>query len=495
MMRLRHFINMSQTCIVGRNVSIPKNFITKERVLKDLVISDTRDSDFESRQDLVCFEETEEFYKVPFIYGRNFVLQNNLPSKTVIHKGDKIDVSFSGKLREQQIPVVEKAAQVIKQEGGAVLNLYCGFGKTTVANYLSCKIKRKTLILVHTSSLVEQWKDRICQFVNGASVGLIRQKTFDIEEKTHVIGLMQSISRRDYGTNAFDSFGLLICDEAHHLPAQELSKCMKIAGTRYRIGLSATPFRKDGFHPFLFNSIGRIACSVERKEDSQELLVEAIFIKNGPDTVHTTWRAGGKKSINMARMISDLYESPESVDRTRNVCRIILSKVSEGRKMIILSDRRGHLDNIAQFLLQNGLPEVGFLIGGKKKEEMKEAEEAQVIMATYAFCAEGVDIPTLDTAIFATPRSDVIQTTGRILRKNDDKKTPTIVDVVDDPFVFRNQFKKREAYYATLGAKVEYFDEEHVPFEKNNKNKNKNKRKVEEKKEDTNMFKMFKFDN
>ena len=458
---------LKRTCIIGRNVYIPKDLIPKEKLLRDLIISDTRNSVFQTREDLVCFEETKNFYSVPSIYGKKFILENNLLSKSIIPKGDKIDVSFIGQLREQQIPVVEKAAGVIKKEGGAVLNLYCGFGKTTVANYLSCKIKRKTLILVHTSSLVEQWKERIHQFVRGASVGMIRQKTFDIEGRTHVIGLMQSISQRNYGKNAFDSFGLLICDEAHHLPAQELSKCMKIAGTKYRIGLSATPFRKDGFHPFLFNSIGRIACNVQRKEDSQELLVEAIFINNGPSEVHTVRRAGGKTSVNMARMISDLWDSEEAILRTKNICQIILSKASEGRKMIVLSDRRGHLDNLARILSKD--VNIGFLVGGMKKDDMKNAEQMQVIMATYAFCAEGVDIPTLDTAVFVTPRSDVVQTTGRILRKNEEKQTPMVIDFIDNPFVFMNQFKKRERYYTTLGAKIEYFDEEHVPISKKRK--------------------------
>ena len=443
-------------CIIGRTVFIPKDKISKQQLLRDLVITDTREATFRSRTDLVCFEETKNYFSVPNIFGKRYIQENNLASRSVIPRGDKINVSFRGELREQQIPVVDEAARVIKEEGGAVLNLYCGFGKTTVANYLSCKIKRKTLILVHTSSLLEQWRERICEFVSGASVGLIRQSTFDIENRTHVIGLMQSISKRDYGENAFDSFGLLICDEAHHLPAQELSKCIRVAGTRYRIGLSATPFRKDGFHPFLFASIGRIACSVERKADSQELLVEAVFITNGPSKIHMTRRAGGKTSINMSRMISDLCETQ---DRTQIICRIILSKAQEGRKIIVLSDRRGHLETISNILMEHGYLDIGFMVGGRKPEEMKSAEKAQVILATYAFCAEGVDIPTLDTAFYVTPRSDIVQTTGRILRKNLDKKTPMVIDVVDDPFVFRNQFSKRKRYYAKLGANIEYFDD------------------------------------
>lgn len=89
---------------------------------------------------------------------------------------------------------------------------------------------------------------------------------------------------------------------------------------------------------------------------------------------------------------------------------------------------------------------------------MKEDSKVNnpVILATYAFTSEGVDIPSLDTAVFGTPRADVVQTTGRILRKFPDKKTPLVVDFVDSPFVFRNQFKKREIYYKSLGGKIGY---------------------------------------
>lgn len=450
------------TCIVSRRVRIPKKYVDLEKLSKDLVIVDTRDSAFVTRNNMVCFQELKSNFIVPKAYGIDFIKRNNLPFEDINPEGEKVNISFKGELREAQKPVVAEAMIALQETEGAVLNLFCGFGKTTCANMISCQLSLKTLVLVHTSALADQWKDRIEHFVENSSVGMIRQSTFDVEGRTHVVGLMQSISKRNYGEKAFDSFGLMIIDECHHVCAEQLSKCIRLAGTKYRLGLSATPFRKDGFHPFLWFSIGNIAKSIERNSDSQELLVEAVLVASGPSTVHTTRRAGGKQSVNMSRMVSDLCED-ESRGRTQSLAKCIKNKFIEGRHVIVLSDRRGHLILMAETLRSLGVTDIGFMVGGQKSDVTKKAEANRVIFATYSFTSEGVDIPSLDTAIFATPRSDVVQTTGRILRSHEFKKTPLVVDFVDAPFVFRNQFKKRKSYYNTLGGEIDFQNEDLAP--------------------------------
>ena len=450
---------MISTCVISRRVRIPKTFLKKSRVDSDLVICDTRNPDFGIRENMKTYEELPKHFLVPKAYGLRYIRENNLPFRAVIPEGEKIDVSFKGQLRTAQVPVVDSAMKSLVREEGAVLNLYCGFGKTTCANMVSCRLGLKTLILVHTSALAEQWKERIEQFVQGCSVGMIRQTTCDIEGRTHVVGLMQSISKRKYEKGTFGSFGLMIIDECHHVCAEQLSECMKVAGTKFRLGLSATPYRKDGFHHFLWSSIGEIAVTMERSSSTQELLVEAVLVTTGPSTVHSTKRKFGKSVVNMSRMVSDLCDTDESSPRSYLLAKTIKGKVEEGRHVIVLSDRRQHLVVIEQLLDSFGVP-TRFMVGGQKKKQQEISANSRVILATYAFTSEGVDIPSLDTAVFATPRSDVVQTTGRILRKFPDKKTPLVVDFVDSPFVFRNQFKKRVRYYESLGGKIDYLDED-----------------------------------
>lgn len=233
----------------------------------------------------------------------------------------------------------------------------------------------------------------------------------------------------------------MIVDECHHVCAETLSKCINVAGAKYRLGLSATLFRKGGFHPFLWFSIGKIASTVERTFDSQELLVEAVLVTQGPSVVHMKRGKGGKKSINMSRMISDLCDAPGSKFRTNVLAQTINNKYEEGRHIIVLSDRREHLKNIAGELKMCGVNDIGFMVGGSKTNQ----STSRVIFATYAYTSEGVDIPSLDTAVFATPRSDVVQTTGRILRSHSLKKTPLSCSrLCRFPFCFQKPVQQKE---------------------------------------------------
>ena len=445
---------MSEKCIIHRNVRIPKSMITDKKVKEDLILKDGRSDHYSVRETMTCYKVLTNNYIVPKSYGIRYIQENKLPHIDRQSSGESIVIRFKGSLREQQIPIVEETMDVLLKEQGATMNLYCGFGKTTCANMISCRISLKTLVLVHTSALAEQWKDRISQFVEGSSIGLIRQNIFDIEGRTHVIALMQSVCKRTYPEGAFDSFGLTIVDEAHHVCASELSKCITKAGSKYRLGLSATPYRKDGFTELLFNSIGRISSSVSRTNCTQELIVKTIHISKGPSKIHQT-RRGGKPSINMARMISDLCEDNEIAEpRTRCIIQCIKNMLSENRHIIILSDRREHLNMLSRLVEEEGISDYGFMVGGVKGEDLAENSKCKVIFATYAFCSEGVDVPSLDTIILTTPRSDVIQCVGRILRKYDDKETPTVVDFIDQAPVFKTQYRKRQTYYKSLGGRI-----------------------------------------
>ena len=330
------------------------------------------------------------------------------------------------------------------------MHMYCGFGKTICCNFVACTLGLKTLVLVHSTSLVEQWKQRIESVVSGAAVGLIRQNTFDIEGKTHVVGLMQSICKREYPKNAFASFGLTVIDECHHVCADNLSRCLEKAGSRFRLGLSATPFRKDGFTPFLFQAVGPISCTVERDHTTQDIEVNVVHLDVGPEAVHYV-RKAGKQSINIARMITDLAEHEV---RTTLVVQTVHRLAGDGRQVMLLSDRRQHLTGMHKQLTPVASYDMSFMVGGMAANATSAAAAASVIFATYAYAAEGVDLPSLDTVVFATPRVDVVQTTGRILRKHDKKQKPLVVDFVDVFSVFQNQFSKRLRYYKKLGADV-----------------------------------------
>jgi superfamily II DNA or RNA helicase len=155
------------------------------------------------------YKELSDKIIIPRYYG------TKVYGKPVWHfdnKNSSVDFEFTGKLRENQVEVARYALEKIKSDGGGILQLHTGYGKTTMAIYLASILKLKTLVIVHKTFLQDQWYDRIKQFTT-ASIGMIRQKKVDIEGKDIVIGMLQSISMIDYDKEIFKDFDLIIADE------------------------------------------------------------------------------------------------------------------------------------------------------------------------------------------------------------------------------------------------------------------------------------------
>ena len=124
-------------------------------------------------------------------------------------------------------------------------------GKTVIALNIISKLKTKTLVIVHKGFLVEQWIERIQQFLPKARIGKIQGQIIDIEDKDIVIGMLQSLSMKEYPQNMFKEFGLLIVDEVHHIAAEVFVRSLFKIITKNVLGLSATIQRKDGLSKYL----------------------------------------------------------------------------------------------------------------------------------------------------------------------------------------------------------------------------------------------------
>jgi len=189
------------------------------------------------------YRESPKKLYVPRYFGiEHFGTVNDIR----LPKGDDINITFNGELRDYQINIVNKYIDHVGESGGGLLDVDPGKGKTVMGLYIISKLKKKTLVVVHKSFLLNQWIERIQQFLPTARVGKIQGQTIDIEDKDIVIGMLQSLSMKDYPENMFDSFGLSIYDETHHLGAEVFSKSMIKCTTNYTLGLSGTMQRKDG---------------------------------------------------------------------------------------------------------------------------------------------------------------------------------------------------------------------------------------------------------
>jgi superfamily II DNA or RNA helicase len=398
-------------------------------------------------------ESTTRIY-MPKCFGLD---RFGVPDIDKVEGGDDIDVSFNGSLRAYQEEPVQKfmAATRDPTRRGGILNVYCGFGKTNLAIYLLCQLKKKTIIICHKDFLLEQWKERIEQFAPGARIGLIKAKTIDVQDKDVVLASLQSLSMKEYDESVFADMGLVIADECHHFSAEVFSQALKKVTFQYALGLSATIKRKDGLTKVFTWYLGDIAFKATKRKD--ELNVRFCDYYD-PNPKYSLECKGYNNKLNVAKMINNICDYKPRLDYLVSLLKDVLAKEPE-RKVIILSERRNHLTQIHKSLCDVGL-ESAFYVGGMKQEELKLSEEKPIILATYHIAAEGFDCPGLDTLILASPKSDIIQCVGRIQRtpQHMRKHVPLVLDIVDNFSLFERQGRKRYTYYKSCKYDIQGAD-------------------------------------
>ena len=325
-------------------------------------------------------------------------------------------------------------------------NTVCGL-------YLIAKLAKKTLIVVHKEFLINQWIERIKQFLPNARIGTIQGPKVDIHNKDIVLGMLQSISMKEYPWKTFDNFGFTIVDECHHISAEVFSRALPKINTKYSLGLSATPKRKDGLSKVFHWFLGPMIYQMIKREDSP---VNVNIVMYTCDDAHSynKMELTGYGRICMPRMINNITEFNR---RLELIIEIIKRLCKKNRKILILSDRRNHLTEIYNKVIEKELCSIGYYVGGMKQDELKESESKDILLGTYNMSSEGMDIPDLDAIIFASPKSDIIQSIGRILRKKHD--TPPICwDIVDDFSMFSKQYIKRRAYYRRMKYNINIYE-------------------------------------
>ena len=385
------------------------------------------------------FRESNKKIYIPRFYG---IKNYGKPNEIRISDGVNINLTFNGKLRDYQIPIVNKFVKYAKINGCGLLEIHTGGGKTVLALNIISQLKKKTLIIVHKEFLLNQWVERISEFLPNAKVGRIQGKIIDIEDKDIVIGMLQSLSMKEYPSNTFSEFGLTIIDECHHILAQVFSKALFKIVTKYMLGLSATMERKDGLTKVFKMFIGEVVVKKERPIQDN-VIVKSIQYFNDNEKFSKTelnWRGQTHYSL----MIKKLCEFKPRRDFILKVLYKILNDNSNQQIMII-----GHNKNLLIYLhneiKKSEIASVGYYLGGMKEKDLKESESKKIIIATYAMAEEGLDIKSLSTLIMASPKVNVTQAVGRILRKADGEKL--IIDIVDQHPIFERHWKKRKTWY------------------------------------------------
>lgn len=446
---------MLNTYLGSKGYTIWKKDLTaleQENIKNDLIAKPFTQSAIGMGTQQVTFpvyrESSQKLY-IPRYYGEK---KFGLPKENKISYGESIELAFQGSLRDNQIPVIETFMKHVSSgTGGGLLELPCAFGKTCLSLYIITKLKKKTLIIVHKEFLMNQWIERIGQFLPGAKVGKIQGQTIDIEGKDIVLGMLQSLSMKEYPDSIFESFGFTIIDEVHHISSEVFSCALFKIVTNYTLGLSATMNRKDGTTKIFKMFLGEVVYKGKRDEEHQ-VVVRAIEYK-GLDEEFNEVKTDYRGNVQYSTMISKLccYNH-----RTEFILRILKDLFEENgnQQVMILAHNRNLLEYLYDAILLRKIAggSVGYYVGGMKEAALKETEGKKIVVATFSMAQEALDIKTLTTLIMATPKTDIEQAVGRILREK--HGSPIVVDIIDSHEPFRNQWSKRKQFYKKQNYKI-----------------------------------------
>ena len=413
-----------------------------------------------------CEEAVVDFFKSNNVDVR-------IDDKT--NPGARIDVGFKGSLYEEQ----QRAIEALEAHRCGTLYATTAFGKTVTAAALIARKKVNTLILVHTKALLDQWRERLEEYLSTDfkpeehHKGRGRRKKFQqfgalsstentLNGKID-IALLQSCMSDNEVKPFVRNYGMVIVDECHHAPAVNFERVLREVNARYVYGLTATPIRKDGHQPIIFMQCGEIRYTADSKSQQTQQSFRRLLIPRF--TSHRNLKADGG---NYAQVIDELIESES---RNKLILDDIASNLAEGRTPIILTARTAHVDLLAEECRQI-CPNVFRLVGNdsaKTKREVMEqlslvpADEPLVVVATGKYVGEGFDLPRLDTLMLALPVSWeglIAQYTGRLHRNYPGKTETRIYDYIDLRVpICDSMYRKRLHGYKAVGYSIAVVNE------------------------------------
>ena len=354
---------------------------------------------------------------------------------------------------DEQARVIREATALLEAGESFVLEAATGFGKTACAASILSAISRKTLIVVHKTDLLEQWRAALLQHteLRPEDIGTIQGPAFEVEGRKVTLAMIQTLTSREWPEALADAFGLVVFDEVHHLGADVFARAASMFRGKLRLGLSATPQRSDGRERTIGAHIGPV-----RVEARREPLRPLVF------TYRSSWRcprapSGERIPHEKARTMHVERSIAADPERNRLLVELLLKAHGAGRRTVLFSSLVKHLVLLEQMAIEAGIPAEHVLVyhGKTPKSRHPLVYERPVVLTTWGMLGEGSDVPTLDCALLATPRSNITQAVGRILRELPEKPQPIVLDVQDmDSPVFSDYARSRAWIYRKLRADV-----------------------------------------
>lgn len=397
------------------------------------------------------------------IVPRNFdIFPYGIRVDDVRSNGIGVDIKSAFKpLFEEQETLVSSSVALLNRDISHILQASTGRGKTVMGTEIALRIGKKFVVIVPKEDILKQWCNAFTLLgIPEDKIGYIQGNRCDTVDKVAVVAMVHSVCKENrYHDWVFKEFGLCIIDEVHTLGADTFSQAMWNIPAKLRLGLTATPYRADGKDNIFELHIGKVKVKSSTLNLTPRILIEEspwkVPLVNkhiGLKTIKVKLEHKAGKTMHINKMIAG------NISRNKMIGEFGGAAYKSGRHIIIFSDLKIHLERIEDFLISNKVPrkEIGYYVGGLTEAKREVVKLKKVLLATYKMASMATDIPSLDTCILGTPRSDIKQIVGRILRIFHGKKEPLVFDIQDnDSSVFKAYANKRLRYYKSINATVE----------------------------------------
>jgi len=343
---------------------------------------------------------------------------------------------FKFPLRESQQAVYDEI------EDNAIINAWVSWGKTFTGLAIAGKLGQKTLVITHTVPLRNQWAKEV-EKVYGFSPGIIGSGRFEIDSPI-VIGNTQTLYRNI--PKVRQEFGTIILDEMHHVSSPTFSKVIDTNYCRYKIGLSGTIERKDGKHVVFKDYFG----SKIFKPPKENFMVPTV------DIVRSEIRFMDGNRIPWANRVTALANNEEY---RHTIAMLAAAYAARGHKVLVVSDRVHFLKSCAELAGENAICVTGEVSHEGRETLINEVKAGRkdILFGTQAIFSEGISVNNLSCLILGTPVNNeplLTQLIGRIIRKEENKRDPVIVDIHLKGNTARKQASNRIGHYMKQGYKI-----------------------------------------
>lgn len=357
-----------------------------------------------------------------------------------------VSLNFAGTL----YPFQTEAANNILSRRFGVLNSPTGSGKTTMGLYAIAQRKQPALVVVHSKELMYQWQDRAVQFLRLSpdEIGLIGdgQKTTGARLTIAIVNSLYKCA-----VEVKNHIGFLVIDECHRTPSRTFTEAVIKFDSRYVLGLSATPYRRDGLSKTIYLFCGDQVHGVPLRElqDMNRVMAATLEVRET--------KFDYSYADDYADMITALTEDQ---GRTRLIAQDAIRQATGGNGIaLIISDRKAHCEALYALIQKAGVTAkllTGAVGNGERKKIVEELNNGGVkaVIATSQLIGEGFDLPAFSSIFLSTPirfSGRLQQCIGRILRTDKDKETATVFDYVDKPRVLQSSFRSRQRAYKEMG--------------------------------------------